>query len=69
MIPTAGLNLDFRPAKYALACWREGDTTADVILVRVDDPASGKIWLIFERDGSEYPEALRPNGKRAADGS
>ena len=33
-----------------------GGTTRDVILVRVDDPASGKIWLISQETVRKIPE-------------
>jgi MscS family membrane protein len=33
-----------------------GGTTTDVILVRVDDPASGKIWLISKETVAKIPE-------------
>jgi len=33
-----------------------GHTTADVILVRVDDPASGKIWLISQKTLANIPK-------------
>ena len=46
-----------------------GGTTADMILVRVDDPVVGKIWLVSRKYAGEYPEALRPAGERKANGS
>ena len=46
-----------------------GGTTTDVILVRVDDPASGKIWLVSKETVAKNSGALRPNGKRRADAS
>lgn len=33
-----------------------GDTTTDVILVRADDPASGKIWTISKETVAKIPE-------------
>jgi MscS family membrane protein len=33
-----------------------GDTTKDIILVRVDDPTSGKIWLISKETVAKIPE-------------
>jgi MscS family membrane protein len=33
-----------------------GGTTADIILVRVDDPASGKIWLISKETVASIPK-------------
>ncbi len=33
-----------------------GSTTADVILVRVDDPASGKIWLVSKETVANIPK-------------
>ena len=44
-----------------------GDAKADVILVRVDDPAAGKIWLISKRTVESADETLRGPGKRAAE--
>ena len=61
---TAQLKRDFRLAKYALEFWTVGGTTVDVILVRVDDPASGKIWLISKETVARIPRALCPNGTR-----
>ncbi len=36
--------------------WAAGGTTVDVILVRVDDPASGKIWVISKETVARIPE-------------
>jgi MscS family membrane protein len=33
-----------------------GDTTADVVLVRVDDPTSGKIWLVSQETIARIPK-------------
>ena len=46
-----------------------GATTVDVILVRVDDPVAGKIWLVSKDTVARDPRTLRPNGRRDADGS
>jgi hypothetical protein len=48
----ARLNLDFRPAKCVLAV---GGATLDVILVRVNDPESGAIWLISKETVANIP--------------
>ena len=45
-----------------------GGTTADLILVRVDDPVAGKIWLVSRAVAGEYSQALRPAGERKANG-
>jgi MscS family membrane protein len=47
-----------------------GSTTTDVILVRVDDPASGKIWLISKETVARIPELyaqMESEGPTAAD--
>jgi MscS family membrane protein len=47
-----------------------GGTTTDVILVRVDDPASGKIWLISKETVASIPELyaqMESEGPAAAD--
>jgi MscS family membrane protein len=47
-----------------------GATTTDVILVRVDDPASGKIWLISKETVARIPELytqMEGEGPTAAD--
>jgi MscS family membrane protein len=47
-----------------------GGTTTDVILVRVDDPASGKIWLISKETVARIPELyaqMESEGPTAAD--
>ena len=47
-----------------------GGTTTDVILVRVDDPASGKIWLISKETVASIPELyaqMESEGPTAAD--
>ena len=40
-----------------------GGTTADVILVRVDDPASGKIWLISKETVARVSRSSMPKWK------
>ena len=35
---------------------RVGGTTADVILARVDDPVSGKIWLVSKETIANIPK-------------
>lgn len=47
-----------------------GGTTTDLILVRVDDPASGKIWLISKETVARIPELyaqMESEGPTAAD--
>ena len=43
--------------------------TADVILVRVDDPAAGKIWLISRATLESIPKLYALAGERKTDGS
>jgi MscS family membrane protein len=44
------------PGEIRAGVWLAGDTTVDVLLVRVDDPASGKIWLISKETVARIPE-------------
>jgi MscS family membrane protein len=48
----AGLPLD----EVRAGVLKVGDTTTDVILVRVDDPDAGKIWLISKATVAKIPE-------------
>ena len=43
-----------------------GDTTADVILVRVDDPTSGKSWLVSKEAVAKIPELYAQMESEAA---
>ncbi len=44
------------PGQIRAGVWTVGGTTVDVILVRVDDPDSGKIWLISRETVARIPE-------------
>jgi MscS family membrane protein len=44
------------PGQIRAGAWAAGSTKVDVILVRVDDPASGKIWLISKETVARIPE-------------
>ena len=44
------------PGQVRAGVWEVGRTEVDVILVRVDDPAVGKIWLISKETVASIPE-------------
>jgi MscS family membrane protein len=44
------------PGQMRAGVWEVGRTKADVVLVRVDDPDSGKIWLISKETVASIPE-------------
>lgn len=44
------------PGQVRAGVLTAGDKTADVILVRVDDPVSGKIWLISKESIANIPQ-------------
>ena len=44
------------PGQVRAGVVKVGDTTADVILVRVDDPVAGKIWLISQGTVASIPK-------------
>ena len=44
------------PGEVRAGVWLTGNTSVDVLLVRVDDPASGKIWLISKETVARIPE-------------
>ena len=54
------------PGEIRAGVFAIGDTTVDVILVRVDDPSAGKIWLI-SKGTVVASAALCAIGKRNAD--
>ena len=43
------------PGQVRAGIWKVGDKTVPVILVRVDDPAAGKIWLISKESVAAVP--------------
>jgi MscS family membrane protein len=44
--PNGSVEAGLLPDQERVGVLKVGDTTADLILVRVDDPVAGKIWLI-----------------------
>jgi len=44
------------PGQVRAGMWKVGDKTVPVILVRVDDPTAGKIWLISKESVAAIPE-------------
>jgi MscS family membrane protein len=44
------------PGQVRAGVIKAGDSTADVILVRVDDPVSGKIWLVSQSTVASIPK-------------
>jgi MscS family membrane protein len=51
------------PGQIRAAVLEVGSMTADVILVRVDDPASGKIWLISKETVGNIPKLYAQMGR------
>lgn len=43
------------PGQVRAGMWKVGDTTVPVILVRVDDPTAGKIWLVSKESVAAIP--------------
>jgi MscS family membrane protein len=43
------------PGQVRAGMWKVGDKTVPVILVRVDDPSAGKIWLISKESVAAIP--------------
>src|SRR5277367_5016382 len=54
--PNGTVEAGLPPGQVRAGVLAVGDKTADVILVRVDDPASGKIWLISKETVVKIPE-------------
>ena len=54
--PNGAVEAGLPPGQVRAGVLAVGATTADVILVRVDDPASGKIWLISKETVANLPK-------------
>ena len=54
--PNGTVEAGLPPGQVRAGVLAVGGTTTDVILVRVDDPASGKIWLISKETVAKFPE-------------
>jgi MscS family membrane protein len=54
--PNGTIEPGLPPGKMRAGTWTAGGTTIDVVLVRVDDPDSGKIWLISKETVARIPE-------------
>jgi MscS family membrane protein len=58
------------PGQVRAGVFEVGGTTVDVILVRVDDPAAGNIWLISRETVAKVPQLyaqMKSEGPTAAD--
>jgi len=53
--PKGTIEPGLAPGQARAGIFNVGGTTVDVILVRVDDPASGKIWLISKETVASIP--------------
>jgi len=56
MIPNGTVEAGLPPGEVRAGVFAVGGTTADVILVRVDDPKFGKIWLISQETIVRIPD-------------
>ena len=54
--PKGTVEAGFPPGKVRAGEVKVGGATLDVILVRVDDPESGKIWLVSQETVARIPE-------------
>jgi MscS family membrane protein len=54
--PNGSVEAGLPPGQVRAGVLAVGGTTTDVILVRVDDPASGKIWLISKETVAKIPQ-------------
>ena len=54
--PNGAVEAGLPPGQVRAGVLAVGGTTTDVILVRVDDPASGKIWLVSKETVASIPE-------------
>jgi MscS family membrane protein len=55
--PNGAVEAGLPPGEVRAGVLTVGGTTIDVILVRVDDPVSGKIWLVSKDTVARIPEA------------
>ena len=67
--PNGSVEAGLPPGQVRAGVVTVGGATADVILVRVDDPAAGKIWLISRETLESIPKLYAPAGERKANGS
>ena len=68
--PDGAVEVGLPPGQVRAGALVVGGTTTDVILVRVDDPASGKIWLVSKETVASIPELyarMESEGPRLAD--
>jgi len=54
--PNGTVEAGLPPGQVRAGVLKVGATTTDVILVRVDDPAAGKIWLVSQETVAKVPE-------------
>ena len=54
--PNGTIDTGLQPGEVRAGVLAVGDKTTDVILVRVDDPVSGKIWLVSKETIARIPE-------------
>jgi MscS family membrane protein len=68
--PNGAVEAGLPPGEVRAGVLKVGSTTADVILVRVEDPASGKIWLVSKETVASIPKLyaqMESEGPTAAD--
>jgi MscS family membrane protein len=68
--PEGKVEAGLPPGQVRAGVWVVGGTTTDVILVRVDDPASGNIWLVSKETVASIPELyaqMKSEGPTLAD--
>jgi MscS family membrane protein len=63
--PNGSVDSKLPPGQVRAGVIAVGDMNADVILVRVDDPASGKIWLLSENTLTNIPKLYAAVERRA----
>ena len=61
--PNGILERGLPPGKVRAGMFQVGDRTSDVIMVRVDDPAVGKIWLISRESVASAAQLLETEQK------
>lgn len=54
--PSGAVQSGLPPGQIRAGTWQVGGKTVDIILVRVDDPTWGKIWLVSEGTVAILPE-------------
>jgi MscS family membrane protein len=54
--PEGAVEAGLPPGEVRAGVITVGDTTLDVVLVRVNDPVSGKIWLVSKETIAEIPQ-------------